>query len=62
MKKIEQIEIEKTSASEIAGKERLNRIEQGFFDGRFRPRRVKDKKKHTDKYKARRKKNNKSYE
>ena len=54
--------IEKTTDKMIAGKERLNQIEQGFFDGRFRPRRVKDKKKHTDKYKARRQKNNKLYE
>lgn len=45
----------KESASDkyVKAQERKRRIEAGFFDGRFRPRRVKDKKKHTDKYKAR---------
>lgn len=36
--------------------ERQKRIDAGFFDGRFRPRKVKDKKKHSEKYKARKNK------
>lgn len=39
----------------LKAQERKRRIEAGFFDGRFRPRKVKDKKKQENKYKARRK-------
>ena len=39
----------------ISGSERKNKVEQGFFDGRFRQRRIKNKKKHNQKYQSRNK-------
>ena len=33
----------------VKGEERKNRIEQGFFDGRFRPKQVPNKKKAAEK-------------